>query len=369
VTRRRGAAAAGAPPTPADPAFARALLRWQAQHGRHDLPWQATRDPYRVWLSEIMLQQTRVETVLGYYERFLQRFPGVDALAAAPLEQVLALWAGLGYYARARQAHRCAALVAGPLGGRFPDSAQALAQLPGIGPSTAAAIAAFCHGERAAILDGNVQRVLARRFAIEGDPRRGAVRQRLQQTAQALLPASRHMPAYTQAIMDLGATLCTRHHPDCARCPVRTDCLALAQGRVDALPQRAPARARPVRQAGLLVVLHRGAVLLEQRPARGIWGGLLGLPQFERPAELQRAARALGGTAAAGTPRRHGFTHFTLEFTPWLLRLARGTRPAPAPGQRWLPLTGIDEAPLPAPVRVLLRELRTPPATGARRAA
>jgi A/G-specific adenine glycosylase len=328
-------------------------------NGRHDLPWQNTRDPYRVWLSEIMLQQTRVGTVLAYYERFLQRFPTLHALAEAPLEEVLRVWAGLGYYARARLAHRCARTLVADQGGRFPGTSRALEELPGIGRSTAAAIAAFCHDERAAILDGNVKRVLARRYAVDGDLRRPEVLEILWQHARALLPAARHMRAYTQAIMDLGASVCTRTRPRCDQCPVHADCQARLQGRAEHLPQRTPAAPRPVRTAHLLVAVHRRAVLVEQRPARGIWGGLLALPQFAHAAQLERAARRFGAAAPrALAPRRHGFTHFTLAFTPHLLHVRGMRRPEAAPDQRWLALSQVDAAALPAPIQALLRDLR-----------
>ena len=334
-------------------------MRWQREHGRHGLPWQRTRDPYRVWLSEIMLQQTRVETAAGYYTRFLQRFPDVRSLAGAPLEDVLRLWAGLGYYARARNAHRCAALVVERGGGRFPASARELQELPGIGASTAAAIAAFCHGERCAILDGNVRRVLARHAGIDGDTARGPARSRLHALAQALLPESRLMGTYTQAIMDLGATVCTRARPRCAECPVRDGCQARALGRIAELPARAAPRARRDRAVHVLVALHRRSVLVEQRPPRGIWGGLLALPEFASRRALQAAAARLGAQAPqAMTARRHAFTHFTLTFTPCIARICAPSRPRPAPGRRWLALSGIERAPLPAPLLSLLRELR-----------
>ncbi len=306
-----------------------------------------------------MLQQTRVGTVLAYYEPFLQRFPDLPALASAPLEAVLQRWAGLGYYARARQAHRCAQVLVEQHQGRFPRTAQELEQLPGVGPSTAAAIAAFCYGERAAILDGNVQRVLARHHAIEGDPRQADTRRRLQKCACALLPESRLMGTYTQAIMDLGASICTRTQPLCARCPVSDGCRARAQGRTAELPARAAPRPRPVRATQLLVVLHRRAVLLEQRAPDGIWGGLLSLPQFSGRQELERCARSFGhGTPEALCERRHGFTHFTLAYTPHVVRARGARRPPPNEQQRWLPLSRIEDAALPAPVLALLRELR-----------
>ncbi len=338
--------------------FARTLIEWQQAHGRHGLPWQQTRDPYRVWLSEIMLQQTQVGTVVGYYGRFLARFPDLGSLAGAPLEDVLTLWAGLGYYARARLLHRCAQIVAADHGGRWPGNAAALAALPGIGASTAAAIAAFCFDEQAAILDANVVRVLARHQGIDGDPKRPAVREQLRLCARALLPDAAGMPAYTQAIMDLGATVCTRGRPRCGQCPVRAGCRAHAEGRTAQLPARAPAPVRPERRRHLLVTLHRRAVLVEQRAPSGIWGGLLSLPEFATPAALRAGARSLGsGAPRALAPRRHGFTHFTLLFTPHVLELPGPRAPAPA-GQRWLPLRRIDSAPLPAPILSLLRDLR-----------
>jgi len=310
-----------------------------------------------------MLQQTRVETVLGYYDRFLARFPDLAALAAAPLEAVLQSWAGLGYYARARQAHRCARLLVQTRGGVFPEDAAGLEALPGIGPSTAAAIAAFCHGERAAILDGNVKRVLARHAAIEGDPRQRATHEQLRRVATELLPPARDMATYTQAIMDLGATICTRTRPRCERCPVAATCRARSEGRTDELPARRPARARPERQAHLLLVVHRRAVLLEERPPRGLWGGLLSAPQFDERRALRRAARRYGSAPpVALAQRRHAFTHYTLCYTPHVLAL-QGPRPPAAPGQRWLALRAATDAALPAPILTLLGELRDGAAT------
>ncbi len=336
------------------------MIRWQARHGRHNLPWQGSGDPYRVWLSEIMLQQTRVATVIGYYERFLRRFPDLPALARAPLEDVLALWAGLGYYARARLAHACARAVMQEHAGRFPTNASALELLPGIGTSTAAAIGAICFGERAAVLDANVKRVLIRRYAIEGDPRAAQVLTQLWSHARALLPQTRQMARYTQAIMDLGAEVCSRSAPRCGNCPVREDCLAHIQGRVADLPRRAPSPARPVRRVQFLIALHRDAVLLEQRPPSGIWGGLLSPPQYSTRAALRAAAQQLGASSApqALAPRRHGFTHFTLAFTAHLLHLDGVRVRRTEPRLRWLALAKVDEAPLPAPVLRLLRELR-----------
>jgi A/G-specific adenine glycosylase len=340
--------------------FAERVAAWHAAHGRRDLPWQGTRDPYRVWLAEIMLQQTQVATVVGYYARFLQRFPDVASLAAAPLADVMRSWAGLGYYSRARNLHACARRVMTEHGGEFPRDAQALARLPGIGRSTAAAIAAFCFGERAAILDGNVKRVLARHFGVEGYPGAAAVERRLWQLADELLPPRRAMPAYTQGLMDLGATVCTRARARCEVCPVASTCAALQTGRVAELPMPRPRKPVRTRRVRMLVAVHGDAVLVEQRPPSGVWGGLLALPQFESAAALRSAVRMLGnGARARPLPaRRHAFTHFTLEFTPHVVRLARIAPRAAEPGCVWLSLAQIETAALPTPIRALLCDVR-----------
>lgn len=341
--------------------FACALLRWQRTHGRNDLPWQGTRDPYRVWLSEIMLQQTRVATVLSYYPRFLDRFPDVGSLARAPIESVMPVWAGLGYYARIRLAHVCAQRVVQEHRGRFPGSAAELERLPGIGRSTAAAIAAFCYQERAAILDANVRRVLARRHAIDGDPSRRAVVDAMWALAEALLPAHRDMPRYTQALMDLGAMVCTSRKPQCGVCPVQEGCCAYRMGRVEDFPARRKAAPRPVRSAHFLVALRGQQVLVEQRAADGIWGGLLSVPEYPEMSALLRDVRSLGVLSPPTPlpPRRHGFTHFTLAFTPHVAKLGAASEPASAgAGMRWLALSEIEDAALPAPVRTLLQDVR-----------
>ena len=264
--------------------FAGRVVRWQRTHGRNSLPWQNTRDPYRVWLSEIMLQQTQVAAVLGYYDRFLARFPDVQALAAAPLDDVLALWSGLGYYSRARNLHRCAQEVVGKHGGAFPRTAEVLATLPGIGPSTAAAISSFCFGERAAILDGNVKRVLTRVLAFEDDLSLGANERRLWDHARELLPTrelQENMPRYTQGLMDLGATLCLPRNPSCLLCPVQDACGAAKEG----WPEIYPVKTRKLkRSAESLWLLHAqgpdGSVWLQKRPTPGVWAGLYCLPVF-----------------------------------------------------------------------------------------
>src|SRR5258706_3018761 len=258
--------------------FAERVVRWQAAHGRHGLPWQATRDAYRIWLSEIMLPQTQVAAVIPYYERFVARFPSVAALAQASEEEVLALWSGLGYYARARNIHRAAREVARHHAGRFPQAFEEIARLPGIGRSTAAAIAAFSSGERRAILDGNVRRVLARHAGIASEASSSQVASRLWEVAEARLPRS-GIERYTQGMMDLGAGVCLPRNPHCLLCPVSADCIALNENRIAELPGRRPRAAPRRRRIAVLVVVSRGEGLLEKRPSRGIWGGLWSLPQ------------------------------------------------------------------------------------------
>jgi A/G-specific adenine glycosylase len=278
----RKAQPAGSLPLPTG--FAGHVVRWQQSHGRNTLPWQNTRDPYRVWLSEIMLQQTQVAAVLGYYDRFLARFPDVQSLAAAPLDDVLALWSGLGYYSRARNLHGCAQQVVERHGGEFPRTADVLATLPGIGPSTAAAISSFCFGERAAILDGNVKRVLTRVLGFGDDLSAGSNERRLWDHARELLPVRalhESMPRYTQGLMDLGATVCLPRNPSCLLCPVQGDCTAAREGRPEAYPVKTR---KTKRGAESLWLLHAqagdGSVWLQKRPTPGVWGGLYCLPVF-----------------------------------------------------------------------------------------
>ena len=308
-------------------AFAAALLDWFERAGRHDLPWQAPRSAYRAWVSEIMLQQTQVATVVPYFERFMQRFPDVDALAAAPLDEVLHLWSGLGYYARGRNLHRAAREVMDRHGGELPREIEALQALPGIGRSTAGAILAAAYGQRHPILDGNVKRVLARVHAVPGWPGQAAVQRRLWELAEAHTPAQR-VADYTQAIMDLGATVCRRARPACAVCPVAEHCAARRSGRQAEFPAPRPPRARPLRHARMLLVQDAaGAVLLERRPPAGIWGGLWCPPELDEgeapeawgDSELGAALRA----EAPLPPVRHGFTHFELEILPLRARLER----------------------------------------------
>ena len=341
--------------------FSIRLIDWQRQHGRHHLPWQASRDAYRVWLSEIMLQQTQVATVIPYYERFLDHFPDVAALAAAPDGDVMALWAGLGYYTRARNLHACALAVMRDHGGAFPTDAATLETLPGIGRSTAAAIAAFSSGEHGAILDGNVRRVLARWAGIDGWTGAPAVEAKLWTLATSLLPPPEPgaIEAYTQGLMDLGATVCTRGRPACDACPLAADCVALRDGLTAKLPSPRPKKVIPTRSAAMLVVLHGDEVLLERRPPSGIWGGLWTLPEFADADALHTAlARfVLDAVARPLTAREHQFTHFKLIFQPMLARLARKPALAAEPGQVWLALADAATAALPAPIKRLLLDL------------
>ncbi|HEX8954683.1 MAG TPA: A/G-specific adenine glycosylase [Burkholderiaceae bacterium] len=344
----------------ADPTFSAELIAWQKRHGRHSLPWQNTRDAYRVWLSEIMLQQTQVSAVIPYYQRFLERFPDCASLAAASSEDVMALWSGLGYYSRARNLHQCAKDVMARHGGRFPADPEQLAELPGIGRSTAAAIAAFSYGARAAIMDGNVKRVFARVFAVEGFPGDKAVENAMWQRADALLP-EQDLEAYTQGLMDLGATVCTRGKPNCAVCPFSARCLARQQGRTAELPARKPKKTVPEKSTAMLVLAYNGQVLLEQRPAQGIWGGLLSLPELDLAEKsllqrLQQAAESHGESDGytALTPFSHTFTHFKLHIAPYRVDLTRRYDRAGEANTVWYDTSKLSGAPLPAPVKKLL---------------
>ncbi len=337
------------------------LIEWHARHGRHDLPWQLEPTPYRVWVSEIMLQQTQVATVSEYYARFMQRFPDLATLAAAPLDDVLHLWSGLGYYSRARNLHRTAQLVREQYNGELPSSFELLQQLPGIGRSTAAAIRALSAGESRAILDGNVRRVLVRYFAIESPPGQPAVERRLWQLAESCTPQEQ-VAIYTQAIMDLGATVCVRRRPLCAACPLHDGCRARRTGRQHSIP--AP-RARPVRrtQSVVMLLVQRvdGSVLLERRPERGVWGGLWSPPQFPS-IEAARLYADTRLTAAEVEPQarssmRHAFTHFDLDITPLLARCTGPAGVMDGPATLWYNAAQPERVGLPAPVTTLIRSL------------
>ena len=345
-----------------DSTFSTRLIAWQQQHGRQQLPWQNTRDAYRIWLSEIMLQQTQVATVIPYFERFIARFPDIATLAAADIEDVMAMWSGLGYYARARNLHRCAQQVIVEHEGIFPINPASIAQLPGIGRSTAAAIAVFTTGQRAAILDGNVKRVLCRVFGIEGEPGSKAIENALWQRAEDLLP-DKELESYTQGLMDLGATVCTRNRPACTTCPFFESCNALTTDRVAELPTRKHRKPLPQKQVGMLIIVDQGELLLHQRPAKGIWGGLWSLPEFKledsvgnkQTAELAATTFGQASKVEALESIAHTFTHYRLQITPWQVKLAQ--RKALDEAYFWLKIDRLTRAPLPAPIRKLLARL------------
>jgi A/G-specific adenine glycosylase len=346
--------------------FAARLLRWFDRSGRHDLPWQHPRSPYRVWLSEIMLQQTQVQVVIPYFERFVRALPDLAALAAAEPDRVVALWSGLGYYARARNLHAAAQRCMADHGGELPRDFEALAALPGIGRSTAGAILAQAHGMRVAILDGNVKRTLARYHGIDGWPGSGPVEKRLWTFAEAHLPQAR-LADYTQAIMDFGATLCTRSDPACVICPLQDGCIALREGRTAQLPAPKPGKPLPERRTVMLVFRDAaGRVLLARRPATGVWSGMWSLPEVADHDEARAfAAKHVQADFDANTPLdliEHGFSHYRLHIAPLLWRdlapAARIAEPADASVElRWHALDGLDEVGLPSPVRKLLTTL------------
>jgi len=340
--------------------FAAKIVAWQKKHGRHDLPWQDARDPYAIWVAETMLQQTQVATVIPYYGRFLARFPDVEALAAAPLDEVMRLWSGLGYYSRARNLHAAAQAIAGARNGRFPRRIEEVAALPGVGRSTAAAVCVFAYGARQAILDGNVKRVLARYRGIDGYPGEKKTADRLWREAERLLPRG-HLAAYTQGLMDLGATVCTRSKPKCALCPVRAGCVALRRGWVARLPGRRARRPLPHKRTVMLVLTRAGEVLLEKRAASGIWGGLWCLPESARRSDIEAAClQRFGARVIEVEPLpavAHGFTHFKLDIRPLHVKVSALVPQATTPGTVWLPLEEARGAAIPAPVRRILAAL------------
>ena len=343
--------------------FAKALLQWFSLHGRHTLPWQNDPTPYRVWISEVMLQQTQVATVIPYYERFMARFPGIDALAAAPIDEVLHLWTGLGYYARARNLSACAKVLATQHGGVFPNAIEDVMALPGIGRSTAGAILALSRKERHPILDGNAKRVLARVFGIAGDPGSKPVLAALWSQADACTPGE-DVAAYTQAIMDLGATLCARSRPACSQCPMNTHCIAALQGRQQELPGKKRKRHRPSREATLLIAQTGSegctAILLERRPDSGLWGGLWSPPQFPSESDaLAWCAREFGvAHAEALSPIEHAFTHFDLRLNPLLVRGGGKCEVQDGDNRLWYRLDSPPRVGLPQPIRQLFERLR-----------
>jgi A/G-specific adenine glycosylase len=340
--------------------FAEKLIAWQQVHGRHDLPWQQTRDPYAVWVSEIMLQQTQVSAVIGYYGRFMARFPTIASLAAASQDEVMQHWSGLGYYSRARNLHHAAQTIMREHGGVFPQDFTQIQTLKGIGRSTAAAISVFSFQQPQTILDGNVKRVLARLHAVDGWPGLPLIEKRLWSLAESLLPA-KNLPAYIQGLMDFGATLCTRSKPRCHDCPMQGECQAFQQQRVAQLPVSKPRKAIPEKQTTMLMILDGGEILLEKRPDKGIWGGLWSFPECQPDQiSVQQTQERYGMQAESleGLPVLwHTFTHFKLEITPQPLQLV-GERPVLPPHLQWLPLADAITAALPTPVRTLLKTLQ-----------
>jgi A/G-specific adenine glycosylase len=348
--------------------FAARLLAWAASYGRHDLPWQRNRTPYRVWVSEIMLQQTQVATVVPYYERFMRRFPDVRTLAAAPQDEVLYLWSGLGYYARARNLHAAARLVEAKYAGRFPEQIDQVHALPGVGRSTAGAILTLACGQRHPILDGNVKRVLTRHQRIAGWPGDPKVERDLWALAERLTPGAAHAAAYTQAIMDLGAMVCRRSKPLCGACPVAEDCGACAAGEQALYPAKRPRKALPVKAVQMLMVLRDDDhVLLECRPPAGIWGGLWSFPEIAVDADAAEWVRSRLDTEVAATRPwdvlRHTFSHYQLDIHPLAIRV-NGVAAGVLETDRhvWYNVADLPQIGLAAPVEKLLAALADPAA-------
>lgn len=344
-----------------DSRFAPRLLEWFDRYGRKQLPWQQQPTPYRVWISEIMLQQTQVQTVIPYYQRFMQRFPDLMSLADAPLDDVLHHWSGLGYYARARNLRRAAQQIRDEFDGRFPDDIDAVTSLPGIGRSTAGAILSLACGQRHPILDGNVKRVLARYFAVDGWPGKNNVLKELWRLSEGVTPSER-VAHFNQAMMDLGAIVCTRGAPACPQCPLRQDCRACAEGNPGRYPQAKPRRQLPLRQVHMLLLVCSEEVYLEQRPARGIWGGLWSFPEFDDVAGLCDWCDGRGLEVAGMDTLpvvRHTFSHFHLDITPHRLRLNNPVFSVMEAGRGlWYNLQGSDVVGLAAPVQRLLARLQ-----------
>lgn len=348
--------------------FSQQLLSWFDDHGRKDLPWQRNPTPYRVWVSEIMLQQTQVSTVIDYFTRFTQRFPDVISLANANIDEVLHLWTGLGYYARARNLHRAAQIIRDEHGGEFPDQIDSVIDLPGIGRSTAGAILSLALNQRQPILDGNVKRVLSRYHGIEGWPGIPAIEKAMWQLAEQHTPMQRNAE-YTQAIMDLGATLCNRR-PDCERCPVQTGCIARQQGLQTALPTPKPKKTLPLKRTVMLVLRNAaGEVLLQQRPPSGIWGGLWSFPETvanDDQTLCQWSADQLGHEISIHErwpTVRHTFSHFHLDIEPVVAELQHSSpQIREASTAQWLVPGQLAKLGLAAPVKLILQQLAQRPA-------
>lgn len=340
--------------------FANRLIAWQKVHGRHDLPWQNTTDPYAIWVSEIMLQQTQVTAVIGYYSKFMQRFPNIATLANATQDEVLQHWSGLGYYSRARNLHHAAVTIIDEHGGKFPQDFDTIQTLSGIGRSTAAAIASFAFNQVQTILDGNVKRVLARHFLVVGWPSAPKVEKELWRLAEALLP-KQDMVAYTQGLMDLGATLCTRSKPKCVACPIVNTCTAHQQQRVHELPTPKPRKTIPEKHTTMLILLHGDEVMLEKRPPTGIWGGLWSFPETEANLDIVTLVHERFGVSAEATKPlptlSHTFTHFKLHIQPQPLQVLKRQPNVCEPRQVWLSIEDAIGAAIPTPIRKILQTL------------
>ena len=339
------------------PTFAETVIAWQKVYGRHHLPWQRGHHPYTVWLAEIMLQQTQVNTVIPYFQRFLRQFPDIASLAQAPLDDVLALWSGLGYYSRARNLHRAAGLVVEIHQGVFPNRRDQIAQLPGIGRSTAAAIMVFAFGQRAAILDGNVKRVFARYFGIAGYPGEAKTKAQLWRLAETQLPGkgvAADIKAYTQGLMDLGALVCIRRKPLCSACPLQQSCTAYREGCIESLPAAKPRKQLPERQTDFMIYTLGEALLLQRRPDKGVWGGLWCFPEqpvFTGSGEVHEHAAQIVSLPQLA----HTFTHFKLWITPRLITLTEATE-TPDARITWVKPEAALELAIPTPVRKLIQQ-------------
>lgn len=351
--------------------FVQRLCTWQRQHGRHNLPWQC-QDPYKVWLSEIMLQQTQVVTVIDYYNRFLERFPDIETLAAAKQAEVMSYWAGLGYYARARNLHRAAQIIVEQHHGIFPTALEDIIALPGIGQSTAHAIMAFCYGAHTPIMDGNVKRVFTRYYGIVGDTSKAAVNKQLwaqaeQTLAEAVVqtPTDINMATYTQALMDFGSLVCTRSAPQCDNCPIADDCYAKAHGLQRSLPTPKARKSTPTRSTIMLLLLRGDEVLLEQRPQEGIWGGLLSLPEFSDEEQLIHYLQNQGYTVSPTKDLiklaafEHVFSHFKLHIQPILYSVDTTQHDLASPNEKqaFYPIASGSTLAIPKPVNQLLDTL------------
>lgn len=337
--------------------FAPRILAWYHQHGRKTLPWQQQKTPYKVWVSEIMLQQTQVATVIPYFERFMSRFPDVASLAAAPVDEVLHHWTGLGYYARARNLHKAAQQIVSSHDGRFPEHIEQVQALPGIGRSTAGAVLSLALGQHQPILDGNVKRVLARHQMVAGWPGNKQVHDRLWQLAEQLTP-SQNVAAYNQAMMDIGALLCTRSKPQCEQCPVASDCQARQTGRQSEFPGKKPKKALPVRTATFLLIRQQGRILLQKRPPAGLWGGLYCPPEVDAVGAWLAQQHFVATREQPLTLFRHTFSHFHLDIRPLLIDVeSLGGTIMEADGSLWYNLADPPAVGLAAPTKKLLQQL------------